>query len=316
MQRVVTVTEFVLQEEHKAPGATGKFTLLLNQIAEASKVIAAHVRRSGLADIIGKTGNSNAFDEEQQKLDVFSNDILIETLTNTKLVRLIGSEELEEPIYTPYKDADYQVFMDPLDGSSNIDVNATIGTIFSIYHAGDGPLQSGRHQVAAGYVLYGSSVMLVYTSGHGVNGFTYDPAIGSFLLSHPNMRVPTEKREYSFNEGKTALLDEKIRSYLSSIKTGEHPYQQRYIGSMVADLHRILIKGGIFLHPADAKMPGGKLRLMYEVNPFSYLFEQAGGMAITGTASPLDRVPQSFHERCPIVIGSTTEVERFLTHCK
>ncbi len=316
MQRVVTLTEFVLQEEHSIPNATGKFTLLLNQIAEASKVIAAHVRRSGLADIIGKTGNSNAFDEEQQKLDVFSNDILVETLTNTKLVRLIGSEELEEPIYTPHKDADYQVFMDPLDGSSNIDVNVNIGTIFSIYHANNGPLQAGRHQVAAGYILYGSSVMFVYTSGRGVNGFTYDPAIGSFLLSHPNMDIPSEKHEYSFNEGKNALIDEKIRSYLSSIKSGEKPYQQRYIGSMVADLHRILIKGGIFLHPADSKMTSGKLRLMYEVNPFSYLFEQAGGMATTGTGSPLDIMPTSFHQRCPIVIGSTSEVEQFLTHCK
>ena len=316
MQRVVTLTEFVLQEEHSIPNATGKFTLLLNQIAEASKIIASHVRRSGLADIIGKTGNSNAFDEEQQKLDVFSNDILVETLTNTKLVRLIGSEELEEPIYTPYKDADYQVFMDPLDGSSNIDVNVNIGTIFSIYHTNNGPLQAGRHQVASGYILYGSSVMFVYTSGHGVNGFTYDPAIGSFLLSHPNMSVPTEKHEYSFNEGKNALIDEKIRSYLSSIKSGEKPYQQRYIGSMVADLHRILIKGGIFLHPADTKMTSGKLRLMYEVNPFSYLFEQAGGMATTGIGSPLDITPTSFHQRSPIVIGSTSEVERFLAHCK
>ncbi len=316
MNKVITLTEFVLQEEHSIPNTTGKFTLLLNQIAEASKIIASHVRRSGLADIIGKTGNSNAFDEEQQKLDVFSNDILVEILTNTKLVRLIGSEELEEPIYTPYKDADYQVFMDPLDGSSNIDVNVNIGTIFSIYHANNGPLQAGRHQVASGYILYGSSVMFVYTSGHGVNGFTYDPAIGSFLLSHPNMSVPTEKHEYSFNEGKNALVDEKIRSYLNSIKTGEKPYQQRYIGSMVADLHRILIKGGIFLHPADVKMPTGKLRLLYEVNPFSYLFEQAGGMATTGTNSPLDIMPTSFHQRSPIVIGSTSEVERFLAHCK
>lgn len=316
MNKVITLTEFVLQEEHSIPNTTGKFTLLLNQIAEASKIIASHVRRSGLADIIGKTGNSNAFDEEQQKLDVFSNDILVEILTNTKLVRLIGSEELEEPIYTPYKDADYQVFMDPLDGSSNIDVNVNIGTIFSIYHANNGPLQAGRHQVASGYILYGSSVMFVYTSGHGVNGFTYDPAIGSFLLSHPNMSVPTEKHEYSFNEGKNALVDEKIRSYLNSIKTGEKPYQQRYIGSMVADLHRILIKGGIFLHPADVKMPTGKLRLLYEVNPFSYRFEQAGGMATTGTNSPLDIMPTSFHQRSPIVIGSTSEVERFLAHCK
>lgn len=316
MNKVITLTEFVLQEEHAIPKTTGKFTLLLNQIAEASKIIASHVRRSGLADIIGKTGNSNAFDEEQQKLDVFSNDILIETLSNTKLVRLIGSEELEEPILTPYTDAEYQVFMDPLDGSSNIDVNVNIGTIFSIYHAEHGQLQEGRGQVAAGYILYGSSVMFVYTSGRGVNGFTYDPAIGSFLLSHPNMKVPTEKHEYSFNEGKNALVDEKIRSYLNTIKSGEKPYQQRYIGSMVADLHRILIKGGIFLHPADAKMPGGKLRLMYEVNPFSFLFEQAGGSSTTGSDSPLDRKPTAFHERCPIIIGSKGEVERFLTHLK
>lgn len=313
MNKVTTLTEFVLQEEHKQPHATGRFTLLLNQIAEASKIIASHVRRSGLADIIGKTGNSNAFDEEQQKLDVLSNEVLISTLTETKLVHLIGSEELDEPIRTPHENAEYQVFFDPLDGSSNIDVNVNIGTIFSIYHTNGGELKPGKDQVASGYILYGSSVMLVYSSGQGVNGFTYDPAIGSFLLSHPNIRIPEEKKEYSFNEGKYNLLDTSVQKYLNTIKEGEKPYQQRYIGSMVADLHRILIKGGIFLHPADSKKPEGKLRLLYEVNPFSFLVEQAGGLATTGTESPLDITPTKFHQRCPIIIGSKKEVEKYLT---
>ncbi|MGB3020319.1 MAG: class 1 fructose-bisphosphatase [Microgenomates group bacterium] len=313
MNKITTLTEFVLQEEHRVPNATGRLTLLLNQIAEATKIIASHVKRSGLADIIGKSGKTNSYDEETQKLDEYSNTLLVEMLSNSQQVALIGSEELEKSIETSYPKAEYSVFMDPLDGSSNIDVNVSIGTIFSIYHHDKGTLQQGKQQVAAGYVLYGSSVMLVYTSGNGVNGFTLDPAIGSFLLSHPNLKIPEESKEYSFNEGKYNLVDDYVRKYLDAIKKEEKPYQQRYVGSMVADLHRILIKGGIFLHPADKKMPNGKLRLMYEVNPFSFIVEQAGGMAISNNKNPLDIVPLEFHQRAPIVIGSKKEVEKYLS---
>ncbi len=313
MNKITTLTEFVLHEEKHAPHATGRFTLLLNQIAEASKIIASHVKRSGLADIMGKSGKTNSFDEETQKLDEYSNTLLVEMLANSQQVALIGSEELEAVIETKYPQAEYSVFMDPLDGSSNIDVNINIGTIFSIYHHKKGNLQPGSQQVAAGYILYGPSVMLVYTSGQGVNGFTLDPSIGSFLLSHPDMKIPEERKEYSFNEGKYNLVDEKVRKYLDTIKGEEKAYQQRYVGSMVADLHRILLKGGIFLHPADRKMPGGKLRLMYEVNPFSFIIEQAGGMAVSNTASPLTIIPTEPHQRAPIVIGSKKEVEKYLT---
>lgn len=316
MNKITTFTEFVLQEEHSVPNATGRFTLLLNQIAEATKIIASHVKRSGLAEIMGKAGSTNASEDEQQKLDVYSNNVMIETLTNSQQVRLIGSEEQEALIETEHKDAEYSVFMDPLDGSSNIDVNVSIGTIFSIYRGSKGQLQKGKEQVAAGYVLYGSSVMLVYTSGKGVNGFTLDPAVGSFLLSHPNMKISEKKNEYSFNEGKYYLVDEKVRKYLDAIKSEDKPYQQRYIGSMVADLHRILLRGGIFLHPSDKKMPNGKLRLMYEVNPFSFIVEQAGGMANSNKVNPLDIIPAELHQRVPIVIGSTKEVEKFLSFQK
>jgi len=316
MNKITTLTEFVLQEERHIPHATGRFTLLLNQIAEATKIIASHVKRSGLADIIGKTGETNASSDEQQKLDVYSDNSMIETLTNSQQVRFIASEEQEEIIETEHKDAEYSVFMDPLDGSSNIDVNVSIGTIFSIYHAHKGKIQKGSQQVASGYVLYGSSVMFVYTSGKGVNGFTLDPAVGSFLLSHPDMKIPELKSEYSFNEGKYYLVDENVRKYLDSIKGEEKPYQQRYIGSMVADLHRILIRGGIFLHPADKKLPNGKLRLMYEVNPFSFIVEQAGGTATNGKESPLNIMPTEVHQRMPIIIGSKKEVEKFLSFMK
>jgi fructose-1,6-bisphosphatase I len=269
------------------------------------------VKRSGLADIMGKAGSTNASDEEVQKLDVYCNDLMIHVLRSSQQVSFIGSEELAEPINVEeHANAPYMVFMDPLDGSSNIDVNINIGTIFSIYHTEKNPLQPGKKQVAAGYILYGSSVMLVYTSGGGVNGFTLDPAMGSFILSHPHMKIPSAKKEYSFNEGKYYLVSDAVRNYLDSIK--KEMYQQRYVGSMVADLHRILIKGGIFLHPADSKMPYGKLRLMFEVNPMSMIIEQAGGSAVSGTQNPLDIIPEDPHQRTPIVMGSSDEVEKYI----
>ncbi len=312
MNRVVTLTEHIIQQEHKVPGATGSLTIVLNQIAEAGKNIASHVKRSGLADIIGKTGNTNAFDEEVQKLDEYSNDILIDMLRQTGHVATIASEELEKPLDVN-KHGKYDVFFDPLDGSSNIDVNVSVGTIFSIYHHTNVLLKPGSQQVAAGYILYGSSVMLVYTCGDGVHGFTLDPAIGSFLLSHPSMTIPPTLAEYSINEGNAALYHAGTRAYLEAIKSGEKPYRLRYIGSLVADIHRILVRGGIFLYPADTKNTQGKLRLMHEINAVSLLLERAGGRAIGAEGqSPLEKSARSVHERTPFVGGSTAEVEKYL----
>lgn len=311
MQKITTLTDFILAEQHTVPSARGHFTLLLNQIAEAGKIIASHVKRSGLAELMGKAGTTNASHEDVQKLDIYSNQVMVDMLISCGQVSHIGSEELAESLVVPdHQDAPYMVYTDPLDGSSNIDVNVSIGTIFSIYHTDKNPLQPGRKQVAAGYILYGSSVMLVYTSGAGVNGFTLDPAIGTFLLSHPAMKIPKSNKEYSFNEGKYYLLGDTDKQYLDTIK-GEL-YQLRYVGSMVADLHRILIKGGIFLHPSDSKKPGGKLRLMFEVNPMSFIIEQACGKAVSGAESPLDIVPTDPHQRIPIVLGSVAEVDKYL----
>ncbi len=308
MNRVITLTEHILQEEQKSPGATGSLTLLLNQIAEAGKNIASHVKRSGLADIMGTTGQTNAFDEQVQKLDEYSNTLLIDMLKNTGQVHTIASEELEKPeVVNP--NGKYHVYFDPLDGSSNIDVNVSIGTIFSIYHADGDILQPGNKQVAAGYIVYGSSVMLVYTTGSTVDGFTLDPAIGSFLLSHTAIQTPTMHPEYSINEGNSMLLDEAHQNYLKQLKT--EGYKLRYIGSLIADIHRILLRGGIFLYPADSKSPAGKLRLMHEVNTVAWLVEVAGGKALSGTRSPLEIMPTDVHMRTPIVTGSAGEVEKY-----
>lgn len=309
MNRVITLTEHILQEEHKAKNATGNLTLLLNQVAEAGKNIASHVKRSGLADIIGVTGNTNAFDEEVQKLDEYSNMILIDMLTNTHQVRTIGSEELATPlVVNPH--GSYDIYFDPLDGSSNIDVNVSIGTIFSIFHATGDTLQAGSKQVAAGYLVYGSSVMFVYTTGHSVDGFTLDPAIGSFLLSHPNIQTPHLHAEYSINEGNVELFDEDTKQYLTHVK--KDLYKLRYIGSLVADFHRILLRGGIFLYPADTKHPKGKLRLMHELNALALLIETAGGKALSQAGrSPLQIQPSDVHERAAFITGSAGEVEKY-----
>ena len=312
-QNIVTLTEFIVSEERKFKNATGGFTLLLTHIENACKIIASHVKRSGLVDIIGKTGKQNAFDEEVQKLDAFSDKLLIDILSESGQVGTIGSEELENPIVVNKK-GKYNVFFDPLDGSSNIDTNISIGTIFSIFH-NDGPLlQKGKKQVASGYIIYGTSVMFVYTCGNGVNGFTLDPAVGSFLLSHENIRVPEKNNIYSVNEGYYELFDENMKKYLHAIKREEKPYQSRYVGSMVADVHRTLLKGGIFMNPANKNKPTGKLRLMYEVNPLSYVMQQAGGLATSNGVNPLDIEPQSLTQRVPIAMGSRDEVKKYLTY--
>lgn len=320
MNRVISLTEHILQEERSIKGATGQLTLLLEHIAEAGKIIGSHVKRSGLVDILGKTGDQNVFNEDVQKLDEYSNKLLVDMLGGSGLVAAIASEELEKPVVFNSPNAKYIVYFDPLDGSSNIDVNGSIGTIFSIYQKKDNTIQMGMQQVASGYILYGSSVMFVYTCLNTVNGFTLDPAVGSFILSNPNMKIPEDYPEYSINEGNIFLYDLPIQKYLGLVKTGEKPYKLRYTGAFVADIHRILIRGGIFLYPHDLKNPAGKLRLMHEVNPMGLLVYRAGGMVISSKLNQITKESinlltvsaQDIHERTPVVMGSKHEVEKFI----
>lgn len=307
-QKITTLTEFILNEERNYKKATGSFTLLLTQIENAAKIIASHVKKTGLVDIIGATGKKNTYQEEVQKLDEFSNDLLINSLTQSGQVCAIGSEELED-IKQVNKNGEYIVFFDPLDGSSNIDVSVTIGTIFSIYHKNDNILQKGSKQVAAGYILYGSSVMFVYSISRGVNGFTLDPSIGSFILSHKDIKIPLHENIYSINEGNYEALDNNDKKYLQYLrKNPEKPPKLRYIGSMVADVHRTLLKGGIFMYPKDKNNPNGKLRLLFEVNPLSFIIKQAGGLAISNGTDPLEIKPDHLHQKIPVVLGSKNNV--------
>lgn len=310
----ISLIEFILEEERQVKHARGTFTLLLTQLEYAAKIIASRVRKAGLTDILGGTGKTNVFSEEVQKIDEFSNNLLIDVLSATGQVAAIGSEELPDVIYPngSLDKGEYIIFLDPLDGSSNTDINAPIGTIFSIYHNKGTLLCQGKDQVGAGYILYSSSTMFVYSCGHGVNGFTLRTSIGSFLLSHPKMRIPQEGNIYSINEGNSREWDGKVAQYLDSLKKEGKNYKSRYIGSMTADIHRTLIKGGIFLYPADKKNPKGKLRLLYEVNPMSFLVAQAGGAATTGADDPLSLHPTSLQERVPIALGSKKNVEEFL----
>jgi fructose-1,6-bisphosphatase I len=316
---VVTISRFLVDQERLQPEATGAFTDLLGDIALAAKIISREVNKAGLVDILGSAEDENVHGEEQQKLDVFANRAVIRALDHTGRVACMASEESEEIIPIPEKFAagDYVVIFDPLDGSSNIDVNVSIGTIFSIHRkqsAGDRGvledcLQAGSRQVAAGYVLYGSSTMLVYTTGAGVHGFTLDPSIGEFLLSHPHMHIPDPPNKvYSINEAyyrRWAPSQQRLVSYLK----GEGGFGSRYIGSFVADIHRTLLQGGLFMYPADSKSPNGKLRLLYEAAPMAMIVEQAGGKASDGERSILDIVPESLHERTPLYMGSSEFVE-------
>lgn len=314
---VPTLTDFILADQRTHPHATGNFTMLLMQIENAAKIIASHVKASGLVDIIGKTGTKNAFGEEVQKLDEYSNNLLVEMLTKSGSVYALVSEELEKEVYSPKETSgEYIVYFDPLDGSSNIDTNCPIGTIFSIYHKAEGLLQPGKNQIAAGYVMYGSSVMFVYTCGHGVNGFTLDPAIGSFLLSHPAMAIPKSGEIYSINEAYYDRLDPEVQKYLDAQKKKDK-IRSRFVGSLIADAHRTFVKGGIFLYPTDKKQPEGKLRLMLEVNPFAYLTEQAGGKVVShGTINPLEITPKHIHQKSALVMGSTENIEEYLEFVK
>ncbi|HIE58578.1 MAG TPA: class 1 fructose-bisphosphatase [Persephonella sp.] len=310
------LTRFILEEERKYPNATGSLSLALNTIASACKVIASHVRMAGLVDILGKAGKTNIQGEEVQKLDELSNEILIEYLSDCGEFYALASEELDEPIFPENgKNGKYIISFDPLDGSSNIDVNVSIGTIFSIHKKLEGNindfLQEGYKQVAAGYVIYGSSTMLVYSTGNGVNGFTLDPSVGMFLLSHPNIKIPEKGKIYSINEANAKKWDkEGLKDFVENLK--EEGYTSRYIGSMVADVHRTLIKGGIFAYPSDKKNKNGKLRLLYEASPMAFLIEQAGGKTTTGEENILKVKPSNIHQRVPVFLGSKKEVNQLL----
>jgi fructose-1,6-bisphosphatase I len=324
----ITITEHILSQQRENPEATGAFTTLFLELIVAAKVISREVNKAGLVDILGGTGAINVQEEQVQKLDVFSNRVIIERMRHIGQLCCMGSEELADPIAipSPYPKGNYILLFDPLDGSSNIDVNVSIGTIFGIYRRNSSPtecdfqmsdiLQPGYKQVAAGYFIYGSSTMMVYTTGNGVHGFTLYPSVGEFLLSHQNIRIPPRGKIYSVNEGNLPYWDEKTRLLVDYFKANEkqtgRPYTSRYVGSLVADFHRNLLKGGIFMYPADRKDPKkatGKLRLMVEANPLAMVVEQAGGCASDGYGPILKIEPKELHQRVPLYIGSKEDVE-------
>ena len=312
-----TLDRFIMRKQEDFPYATGELSQLLRDIALAAKIVNREINRSGLIDMAGAYGNQNVQGEDQQKLDVVANIRFIRALRNGGEVCTIVSEEEEEMIQTGNIQGKYVVAIDPLDGSSNIDVNVSIGTIFSIYRrvsptgregtAAD-CLQPGTHQVAAGYIIYGSSTMLVYTTGNGVNGFTYEPSLGEFFLSHPTIQTPATGAIYSINEGSSESFEPGVAAFVRQCK--DQNFSARYIGSLVADFHRNLLKGGIYMYPATAKGPRGKLRLMYECNPLAFIVEQAGGKSSNGLQRTMEIEPKTLHERCPIFIGSKELVEQ------
>lgn len=331
MSKLITLNEFILKGKEAFPEAKGDLTRLLNDIAVASKLVARDVRKAGLvADILGSVGEQNVQGEEQQKLDVIADNAFIKMLEMSGVVCGIASEENNEYISfnsDHSKKGKYVVLFDPLDGSSNIDVNVSIGTIFSIYrrksHVGSPVelsdfLQPGIDQVAAGYILYGSSTMLVFTTGNGVNGFTLDPSIGEFCLSHPTINMPENGRLYSMNEGNIDVVEPGIKQYIKYCQSDENqtgrPYSGRYIGSLVADFHRNLMKGGIYIYTNTPAAPKGRLRLLYECNPLAMIAEQAGGLASTGRSRIMDIEPSELHQRAPLIIGSKHMVEKALSY--
>jgi len=320
-----TLGEFVIEKQHEFPYSTGELSKLLNSIRLAAKVVNHYVNKAGLTDILGATGVENVQEEEQQKLDVLANKMFIQSLINREIVCGIASEEEEDYVSISGMNKDntnkYVVLIDPLDGSSNIDVNVSVGTIFSIYRrispvgtpvTLEDFLQPGRNQVAAGYVIYGTSTMLVYTTGHGVNGFTLNPALGVFYLSHPNMRFPEKGKIYSINEGNYVHFPVGIKKYIKYCQEekDDRPCTSRYIGSLVSDFHRNMIKGGVYLYPPTSKHPNGKLRLLYECNPMAFLAEQAGGRASDGYRDILDIQPTELHQRTPFYVGNKEMVDR------
>lgn len=331
MKDLITLGEFVIKNQHEYPGATGELSQIFGAIRLASKLVHREINKAGIADITGAAGNENIQGEQQQKLDVYANEKFKAALAARGQVCGVASEEEEHYVefnQPQNKGSKYVVLMDPVDGSSNIDVNVGVGTIFSIYKRIsplDGPvqmedfLQKGTEQVAAGYVVFGTSTMMVYTTGNGVNGFTFDPSIGVFYLSHENMQISKDGTIYSVNEGNYMNFPRGVKIYIKYCQeidaASNRPYSSRYIGSLVADIHRNILKGGIFIYPSYAGHPKGKLRLLYECNPIAMLIEQAGGTATDGANRILDIKPTELHQRTPFFVGSTNMVkdaERFL----
>lgn len=320
-----TLGEFIIENQSSFKYTSGELSRLLNSLRLAAKVVNYEVNKAGLVDILGAAGDVNIQGENQQKLDVYANEIFIQTLTKRNIVCGIASEEEDDFIAINSQDENHQnkyiVLIDPLDGSSNIDVNVSVGTIFSIYRRVtpvgtpvtiEDFLQKGSDQVAAGYIVYGTSTMLVYTTGDGVNGFTLNPAIGSFYLSHPDMKFPEDGTIYSVNEGNYLDFPLGIKKYIKYCQeeAEDRPYTSRYIGSLVSDFHRNMIKGGIYLYPKGSRNPDGKLRLLYECNPMAFLAEQANGKSSDGLTRTLDVQPTSLHQRVPFICGSKNMVEK------
>jgi fructose-1,6-bisphosphatase I len=332
--KFMTIARHIIVEQSKHPGATGELSKLLHDLSLAAKVISLEVNKAGLVDIIGFTGDNNVHGEQVKKLDVFAHDMMVKAMDHGGHLCVMASEEEEDIVQIPkeFHIGKYVLLFDPLDGSSNIDANISIGTIFSIYKriTPDGTpgtmedcLQPGVKQVAAGYIVYGSSTMLVYTAGAGVHGFTLDPAFGEFILSHPNIQTPKKSKIYSINEGNYLYWHPGLKKYIKYLqdedKDTSRPYSARYIGSMVADIHRNLLYGGIFMYPADSRNPNGKLRLQYECNPMAFIVEQAGGRATNGKKRIMEIQPEKLHQRVPIFIGSEEDVkmvEKFIAQAK
>lgn len=324
-ERNTTLGEFIIEKQEEFKYSSGELSRIINAIRLAAKVVNYKVNKAGLVDIVGAAGEQNVQGEDQQKLDVYANEVFIQTLINREIVCGIASEENDDFITIHGKSGDdankYVVLMDPLDGSSNIDVNVSVGTIFSVYRRVtpigtpvtlEDFLQPGDQQVAAGYVIYGTSTMLVYTTGHGVNGFTLNPAIGTFYLSHPNMRYSENGKIYSVNEGNYIHFPQGVKDYIKycQMEEGDRPYTSRYIGSLVSDFHRNMIKGGIYIYPTSSKAPSGKLRLLYECNPMAFIAEQAGGKASDGYQRIMEIKPTELHQRVPFFCGSKNMVEK------
>jgi fructose-1,6-bisphosphatase I len=324
MKKVTTLGQFIIERQKDFPFAKGELSRLLRDIGIAAKIVNREVNKAGLVDILGEHGTTNIQGEEVKKLDVFANEQFIDALSSGGETCAVASEENEEIIHIDGEvsaNAKYVVSVDPLDGSSNIDVNVSIGTIFSIIRRSsehgipvneNDYLQKGTSMVAAGYIIYGSSTMLVYTTGRGVNGFTLDPSIGEFCLSHPDMKCPADGKIYSINEGNYVHFPEGVKQYIKYCQVEDdatkRPYSSRYIGSLVADFHRNLLKGGIFIYPSTAKSPNGKLRLLYECNPVAWIIEQAGGKASDGYTRIMEKQPKTLHERTSLFIGSANMV--------
>ncbi len=325
--KLVTLDEYIIQAQNRFPGATGELSQLLRDIGLAAKIISREVNKAGITNLLGVDGSTNFHGESVKKLDLFADQQLISALDRSLITCMVISEENDGIVRLNSQGGKYIVYLDPLDGSSNIDVNVSIGSIFSIYvrEARFDPkleesdaLQPGIRQVAAGYVLYGSSTIMCYTTGIGVSAFTLDPSIGEFILSEDKFKIPDHGRIYSINEGSYNSWDLGLKNYIKYCQEEDdetgRPYSARYIGSMVADIHRTLVKGGIFIYPSSRRYPNGKLRLMYECNPLSFIIEQAGGIATDGSTRIMEIQPKAIHERTPIYVGSKQNVEKAMEY--